>query len=116
MLTPEQNDLVCRSGPGTPLGQLFRQYWLPVALETDVPDDRPLPVAALHQQFVLFRDEQKRLGLLDMLFIDVPLFAGATASVCSFYAFAQRQVYPAGHLPAEVFYHRIFLLIFQQGH
>ena len=66
MLTPEQNDLVCRSGPGTPLGRLFRQYWLPVALETDVPDDRPLPVAALHQQFVLFRDEQKRLGLLDM--------------------------------------------------
>ena len=66
MLTREQNDLVCRSGPGTPLGKLFRQYWLPLALESDVLDDRPLPVAALHEQFVLFRDEKKRLGLLDM--------------------------------------------------
>ncbi len=32
-------------------------------------------------------------GLLDMLLIDIPLFAGATVSVCSFYAFAQRQIY-----------------------
>lgn len=31
--------------------------------------------------------------LLDMLLIDIPLFAGATASVCSFYAFAQRQIF-----------------------
>lgn len=32
-------------------------------------------------------------GWLDMLFMDLPLFAGATASVCSFYAFAQRQLH-----------------------
>ncbi len=36
------------------------------------------------------------MGLLDMLLIDVPLFAGATASVCSFYAFAQRQIHAEG--------------------
>jgi cellulose synthase/poly-beta-1,6-N-acetylglucosamine synthase-like glycosyltransferase len=33
------------------------------------------------------------MGLVEMLLIDVPLFMGATASVCSFYAFAQRQVH-----------------------
>jgi phthalate 4,5-dioxygenase oxygenase subunit len=66
MLRPEQNDLVCRSGPGTPLGQLFRKYWQPVALESDIPAGAPLPVAALHQNYVLFRDEQGRVGLLDM--------------------------------------------------
>jgi phenylpropionate dioxygenase-like ring-hydroxylating dioxygenase large terminal subunit len=66
MLKPEQNDLVCRSGPGTPLGALFRRYWQPVALESDIPEDAPLPVAALHQHFVLFRDAEGRPGLLDM--------------------------------------------------
>ena len=66
MLTPEQNDLVCRSGPGTPLGKLFRQYWLPITLERDILDDRPFPVQILHQHYVLFRDEKKRIGMLDM--------------------------------------------------
>ena len=33
------------------------------------------------------------MGWMEMLLIDVPLFMGATTSVCSFYAFAQRQAY-----------------------
>ncbi len=33
------------------------------------------------------------MGWVEMLLIDVPLFLGATTSVCSFYAFAQRQVF-----------------------
>lgn len=33
------------------------------------------------------------MGWAEMLLIDVPLFLGATTSVCSFYAFAQRQVF-----------------------
>lgn len=33
------------------------------------------------------------LGWMEMLLIDVPLFMGATTSVCSFYAFAQRQAF-----------------------
>jgi phenylpropionate dioxygenase-like ring-hydroxylating dioxygenase large terminal subunit len=48
------------------LGALFRRYWIPVALESDIPEDAPLPVKALHQDFVLFRDQQGRVGLLDM--------------------------------------------------
>jgi len=36
------------------------------------------------------------LGLVEMLLIDAPLFMGATASICSFYAFALRQLYADG--------------------
>ena len=66
MLKPEQNELVCRSGPGTALGALMRRYWQPVAMESDIPTGEPLAVKALHQDFVLFRDEEGRVGLLDM--------------------------------------------------
>jgi cellulose synthase/poly-beta-1,6-N-acetylglucosamine synthase-like glycosyltransferase len=36
------------------------------------------------------------MGWLEMLLIDIPLFLGATTSVCSFYAFAQRQAFGEG--------------------
>ena len=29
MLSREDNELLCRVGPGTPMGQLLREYWLP---------------------------------------------------------------------------------------
>src|SRR5438067_66606 len=29
MLNNEENDLLCRVGPGTPMGNLLRQYWVP---------------------------------------------------------------------------------------
>ncbi|HXE28975.1 MAG TPA: Rieske 2Fe-2S domain-containing protein, partial [Stellaceae bacterium] len=66
MLTKEQNELVTRAGPGTPLGKLFRRYWQPVAMLSDIPDDAPLEVKALHETFVLFKDDQGRVGLLDL--------------------------------------------------
>jgi phthalate 4,5-dioxygenase len=72
-MNAEQNQLVTRIGPGTPCGALLRQYWQPVALldEFDArldPSmaDRPLKaVRLLGQDFVLFRDDAGRFGLLD---------------------------------------------------
>lgn len=69
----EQNELFTRVGPGTPCGALMRSYWQPVALVDEFDprldprmDRRPLKaVRALGQDFVLFRDEQNRWGLLD---------------------------------------------------
>jgi phthalate 4,5-dioxygenase len=69
----EQNELVTRIGPGTPCGALMRRYWQPVALVDEFDprldprmDRRPLKaVRSLGQDFVLFRDEQGRWGLLD---------------------------------------------------
>jgi len=32
----DQNELLTRTGPGTPLGQLFRRYWLPALLASEL--------------------------------------------------------------------------------
>jgi phthalate 4,5-dioxygenase len=69
----EQNELITRIGPGTPCGALMRHYWQPVALleEFDPAQDdrmalRPLKaMRLLGQDFILFKDEQGRWGLLD---------------------------------------------------
>ncbi len=69
----EQNELMTRVGPGTPAGAVLRRYWQPVALVDEFDarldprmDRRPLkPVRVLGQDFILFRDDQGRWGLLD---------------------------------------------------
>jgi hypothetical protein len=37
MLPHEENELICRTGPGTPMGELFRRFWLPIALAEELP-------------------------------------------------------------------------------
>ncbi len=66
MMSPEQNELMTRVGPGTRCGALMRHYWHPVALADELPAERPAKaVRVLGQDFVLFRDERGRHGLLD---------------------------------------------------
>ena len=36
MLKPEENALLTQTGPGTPLGALFRRYWLPALLSEEL--------------------------------------------------------------------------------
>ena len=65
MLTKEENDLVTRTGPGTPAGDLMRRYWQPAALTEELPPERPVKaVRLLGEDLVLFRDGQARYGLL----------------------------------------------------
>jgi phthalate 4,5-dioxygenase oxygenase subunit len=65
-MTPEQNELITRVGPGTKGGALMRHYWHPVALTEELADERPAKaVRVLGEDFVLFRDERGRYGLLD---------------------------------------------------
>lgn len=65
MIGMKENELMTKTGPGTPGGTLMRQYWHPVALTTDVPfGGAPLPVTILGEDLVLFRDEDRRVGLL----------------------------------------------------
>ena len=51
MLTREENELLCRVGPGTPMGDLMRQYWLPVMLCPELPkaDGDPMRVRLLEE-------------------------------------------------------------------
>lgn len=67
MLTKEENDLLTRTGPGTPCGELIRRYWQPVALSEELPPGgAPLPVGLLGEDLVLFRDDGGRTGLLGL--------------------------------------------------
>src|SRR5215813_8896344 len=67
MLSREENELICRTGPDTPMGELFRRFWLPVALAEEIPgpDCEPVRVQVLGEHLVLFRDTQGRPGLVD---------------------------------------------------
>ncbi len=67
MLSQEQNDLLTRTGPGTPGGELLRRYWQPAALSEELPPDGPpLPIRLLSEDLVLFRDERGRIGLIGL--------------------------------------------------
>ena len=66
MLTREENELLIRTGPGTPMGGLVRRYWIPVlpASELAEPDGPPVRVKLLGERLVAFRDTNGRIGLL----------------------------------------------------
>jgi phthalate 4,5-dioxygenase len=67
MLSRQENELITRVGPGTPLGQLMRRYWLPALLSDEVlrPDGSPVRVRLLGEDLVAFRDSNGHVGLLD---------------------------------------------------
>ncbi len=67
MLPKEENQLLTRTGPGTPMGQLMRCYWLPALLSEEIPspDCPPVQVRLLGQELVAFRNTEGRVGLLD---------------------------------------------------
>ncbi len=67
MLRAEQNELVTRTGVGTPMGEMFRRYWLPALLASELPEDDgpPVRVRLLSEQLVAFRDSEGRYGLID---------------------------------------------------
>ena len=67
MLTREQNDLLTQTGPGTPMGTLFRRYWIPALLAEEIaePDCDPVRVQLLGEKLIAFRDSEGRIGLID---------------------------------------------------
>ncbi|HLG10222.1 MAG TPA: Rieske 2Fe-2S domain-containing protein [Dehalococcoidia bacterium] len=67
MLTKEDNDLITNTEPGTPMGELFRRFWLPVALSEELParDGIPVRVKVLNEDLIAFRDTDGKVGLVD---------------------------------------------------
>jgi phthalate 4,5-dioxygenase oxygenase subunit len=67
MLKPEINELLTRTGPRTPMGDLFRQYWTPALLAEELPanDCPPVRVKLLSERLIAFRDSEGRYGLID---------------------------------------------------
>ncbi len=67
MMTPEENELLCRVQGDAPMGRLMRQHWLPVCLIEEVPEPDCAPVRArvLGESLVVFRDTAGEVGVLE---------------------------------------------------
>lgn len=67
MLSRENNELLTRIGPGTAMGDLLREYWLPVLISTELPerDGPPLRVRLLGEDLIAFRATSGAVGLVD---------------------------------------------------
>ena len=67
MLSRQENDLLTRVGPGTPCGEMLRRYWWPIGFSELVKEKQsPTKVRLLGEDFVLFRDGARRLGLVEL--------------------------------------------------
>jgi phthalate 4,5-dioxygenase len=66
MLTKEENERLTRVGPGTPMGNVFRRYWLPAALSSELPepDGAPVRVRILGEDLIAFRASDGTIGLV----------------------------------------------------
>ena len=66
MITKEQNDRLTQVGPGTPMGELMRRYWHPIAGSIQLNGDNPTKeVRLLGEDLVLFRSAAGKLGLIE---------------------------------------------------
>ena len=66
MLSRDDNELLCRVGAGTPMGDLMRQYWIP-ALRSDelaTPDCPPLRIRLLGESLIAFRTTSGAAGIV----------------------------------------------------
>jgi phthalate 4,5-dioxygenase oxygenase subunit len=66
MLTNEENQLLTQTSRGTPCGEFIRRYWQPVALAEELENEAPLSLKIMGEELVLFRDNERRLGLLGL--------------------------------------------------
>ena len=65
MLNRDDNELLTRTGPGTPMGALLRHYWIPVVLSSEVAaGGRVKRVKLLGERLIAFRAKNGRPGLV----------------------------------------------------
>jgi phthalate 4,5-dioxygenase len=65
MTTARENEILTRVGPGTPMGDVMRQYWVPIAKSDEVKTDGdPVRIMMLGEPLIAFRDTSGRLAVL----------------------------------------------------
>src|SRR5437763_937019 len=64
MLTQEEHERLGQVGPGTPMGDLLRRYWHPIAAAADLDADPVRPVRLLGETLILYRDAAGTIGLV----------------------------------------------------
>jgi phthalate 4,5-dioxygenase len=67
MISAQDNETLTRTGPGTLMGGLFRRYWLPAVLASEIPepDCPPVRVKLLGEPLIAWRDSEGRIGLME---------------------------------------------------
>src|SRR3954447_20198162 len=67
MLSAKDNAYITRVGPGTPMGNLFRRYWLPALLAEELPepDCPPIRLRLLGEDLGAFRTPSGAPAVLD---------------------------------------------------
>jgi 5,5'-dehydrodivanillate O-demethylase len=65
MLTPEQNTLLTQTSAGTPMGELLRRYWWPIAGVSEFDEQPTKPVRLMGENLTLYKDKSGNYGLLD---------------------------------------------------
>ncbi|MBV8393529.1 MAG: ring-hydroxylating oxygenase subunit alpha, partial [Alphaproteobacteria bacterium] len=58
MISKADNEFLTQSGPGTPMGNLMRRFWLPALLSEELPErDGPVKkIRILGEDLLAFRD------------------------------------------------------------
>src|SRR4051812_39521341 len=65
MLSKADNELLCRIGRGTPMGELMRQYWMPVLYDWELESaGTPLRVRILGEDLIAWRDSSGTPGFV----------------------------------------------------
>jgi 5,5'-dehydrodivanillate O-demethylase len=65
VLSDDQNRALTEIAAGTPMGDLLRRYWMPIASVAELHDAPIKPVRLLGEDLVLYRDRSGTYGLLD---------------------------------------------------
>src|SRR5947208_5146953 len=66
MTTTIEGTELTRVGPGTVMGDLMRQYWLPAMLSSELaPDGAPIRLMLLGEKLIAFRDSAGLVGVMD---------------------------------------------------
>src|ERR1700730_1120283 len=66
MLIRRDNDYITQTSAGTPVGELFRRFWLPALVPSELPgpDSAPIRLKLLNERLVAFRDTTGAVGIV----------------------------------------------------
>jgi 5,5'-dehydrodivanillate O-demethylase len=65
VLKAEENRTLMEVGPGTPMGELLRRYWMPIAPVGELDDTPTKAVRLFGENLVLYKDKSGTYGLID---------------------------------------------------
>ena len=66
MLSQADNELICRVGPGTPMGELMRRHWIPAVASRGLKaDGEPMRLMLLDEKLIAWRESSGRVGIMD---------------------------------------------------